>query len=275
MIRQALRTAAIAATLAGSLLPAGAAADQAFTAADVVNGEIRLGWRTAEGTQMAALHLRLRDGWKTYWRAPGETGIPPSFDWAGSQNITAVRLHWPRPIVFEQLGARSIGYAQELVLPMEFTLGDPSRPAHVALRVDLGVCETICLPATLELRGEFNTLGGHDPLIAAALEDRPIAARSAGLSDVDCAVEPISDGLRLTARLDMPPVGPDEIAVIELADSNVWVSGSQSRREGGRLIASAEMVPPSGAPFALDRSDIRITIIGDDRAAELRGCPSG
>ena len=101
---------------------------------DILHAELREGWRLPGGTQMAALHLTLAPGWKTYWRAPGEGGIPPSFDWAGSENIARVAFHWPKPQVFDINGVRVIGYRDELVLPMEFTAADPSRPMTAAPR---------------------------------------------------------------------------------------------------------------------------------------------
>lgn len=264
----------LSAALAATLLAVAPASAQTPRALDVVDAELRPGWRTETGTHMAALHLRLAGGWKTYWRAPGDAGIPPRFDWAGSHNLAGVRMHWPRPSVFDTAGLRTIGFADELVLPLEFSLRDPSAPARISASVELGVCETICIPVTLRLSGELPAGGQADARILAALADRPKPAREAGLSRADCGVEPISDGLRVTARLEMPSIGRNEVAVFELPDATVWISEATSRREGPQLLAEAEMVAESGAPFALDRSDLRITVLGDDRAVELRGCPS-
>ena len=261
-----------AALLAGLSLTPGPA--RGFDLSQVLEAELRPGWRTAEGTHMAALHLRLADGWKTYWRAPGDAGIPPRFDWSGSRNVAAVRTHWPRPMVFETLGQRSIGYDVELVLPLEFTLRDASAPAEVSARLDLGVCETICVPASLTLTGSLPAGGAPDPRIETALAARPQQASALGLTAAACRIDPTADGLRLTARLDMPALGGAEVTVFELSDDAVWISEAVSRREGGRLTAEADLVSMSGAPFALDRSDLRITVLGDGHAAELRGCPA-
>jgi DsbC/DsbD-like thiol-disulfide interchange protein len=73
------------------------------------------------GGHMAAVELQLAPGWKTYWRSPGDAGIPPSFDWSGSENVKSVRLHWPAPEVFEANGMQTIGYHERLVLPVEIT----------------------------------------------------------------------------------------------------------------------------------------------------------
>ena len=74
---------------------------RAETGATIPNNLIQLsvieGYRTSRGTHMAALKIQLQPGWKTYWRAPGDGGIPPQFDWSGSKNIKGVQFHWPRP----------------------------------------------------------------------------------------------------------------------------------------------------------------------------------
>lgn len=248
---------------------------QAFNSDDVVSVELRPGWRTEQGTHMAALHITLADGWKTYWRAPGELGIPPRFDWSGSRNIAAVRLHWPRPVVFDQLGANSIGYDGELVLPMEFTLRDSDNDARLTTFIEIGVCETICVPVSLEISADLPRAGGKpDPKITAALADRPQPAGAAGLRHVSCGMEMIAEGIRMTAQLDMPRISQTETAVFELSDRSVWISDSQTERNGDVLTAQADFIPDRNGAFALDRSDLRITILGRDSAVELRGCPS-
>ncbi|MFY8145805.1 MAG: protein-disulfide reductase DsbD domain-containing protein, partial [Rhodobacter sp.] len=68
---------------------------RAMTQDDLLSAEVLPGWRTEQGTHMAALRLTLAPGWKTYWRSPGDAGIPPLFNWSGSQNLSGVRVHWP------------------------------------------------------------------------------------------------------------------------------------------------------------------------------------
>lgn len=236
---------------------------------DIVRAELRGGWRTADGTHMAALHLTLAPGWKTYWRAPGDAGIPPSFDWTGSTNVGAVTFHWPSPDVFDLSGMRTLGYHDELVLPIEIAPASPGGPVELAARIDLGVCEDVCVPVTLSVRAVLPEGTEPDPVIRAALSEQP---ERAGGAPARCAVEPIRDGLRLTAEIGLPKTGPDEFAVVELADASVWVSPAQTRREGGRLVSVADLVPANAQPFALDRSDIRITLFGGGRAVQIDGC---
>ena len=271
-ILRALSAAALSLALT-AWVPAPALATDPDSAAQV---SLRAGWRTDAGTHMAALQVRLAPGWKTYWRAPGDAGIPPRFDWSGSRNLAAVALHWPRPGVFRIAGMQSIGYYGELILPMELTPADPSRPILLRAEVELGVCRDLCVPMTVSVSGELQAMGGGpDPAISAALAARPQTAAEGRVRGVTCSVDPIADGLRITARIDMPSLGGGEVAVFELPDPGIWVSESRNDRQGGTLVSASEAVPPSGAPFALDRSALRITVLGHDRAVEIRGCTGG
>jgi DsbC/DsbD-like thiol-disulfide interchange protein len=176
--------------------------------------------------------------------------------------------------VFTVNGLQTVGYKGELVLPIEVIPTDPSLPVRLKATVDLGVCDDICVPANLSLDTLLAGPGAPDAVIDAALADRPITARQAGLADIGCAVDPISDGLRITATMNLPPQGGQELVVFESGLSDVWVSESTAQRNGATLTASAEMVPPQGTPFALDRSGVTVTVISDDRAVEIRGCPA-
>lgn len=229
------------------------------------------GWRTDSGTHMTALRVTLGPGWKTYWRAPGDAGIPPRFDWEKSENLQAVEFHWPTPEVFHLNGMQTIGYRDELILPIELT---PRDGGEIALRADLeiGVCQDICMPMHVRLRADLPPSVRQDPRIRGALADTPASAREAGVRDVRCSVAPISDGLRVSAEIEMPRMNGEEVAVFEMPDQSIWVSEADVTRDGGTLSAVADMVPPNGKPFMLNRSDVRITIIGAGQAVDIRGC---
>ncbi len=270
------------ALLAGLLLAvfsAGAGIAGSDTASDyapenVAQIEILPGWRMADGRQMAALRIGLADGWKTYWRAPGESGIPPAFDWSGSRNLAGLRLLWPTPQVFDPQGLRTLGYKHELVLPI---LVEPARAGKAVVlkgRVALGVCRDVCMPmeasfeAVLPASGE----GARSALIRKALTRLPKSGAEAGLAAVSCEVEPIADGVRVTARLTLPRVGPDEVAVIEPADQTIWVSPTELLRKGNRLTLISDLVPENARPFLLARSDIRISVFAGGKGVEIASC---
>lgn len=242
---------------------------------DIAEVSILPGWRTQSGTHMAALRVKLAPGWKTYWRSPGDAGVPPQFNWSGSENLAAVSFHWPRPNVYTINGLRSIGYYDELILPIEVTPMRPSDPIRLKADIDLGVCEEICVPMSFKVSADLGRSSTRDQMIVSALRARPQTKQEARVRDVNCALKPIEGGLELTARINMPSLGSNEVMVFELPDQTIWISGSTARREGRDLVATSDLISPSGAPFALDRSDLRITVLGDNRAVELRGCSAG
>jgi DsbC/DsbD-like thiol-disulfide interchange protein len=258
--------------LAVSLLPG---TSHATTQEDVVQARILQGWETDRGSLMMGIRLTLSPGWKTYWRSPGDAGIPPLFNWSGSENLGEVRIHWPRPSVFMTNGMTSIGYHDALVLPVEIFPAIAGQDVEISLQLDVGVCDDICLPASLVIAGQAAPDGRDTAEIKAALAARPISGKSAGLNDIRCEIVPIDDGLRIAAHLDMPAIGTEETVIFEAGVRGVWVSQAETSRDGNALTASVDMVGQSGAPFALDRSGITLTIIAGGAAVELRGCPSG
>ena len=231
------------------------------------------GWRMADGSHMAALRIQLKPGWKTYWRAPGDAGIPPQFGWRGSKNIAAVKFYWPRPKVSYVNGMRSIVYKDEVIIPVQITPKHKNQPVSISGQAELGVCQEICVPVSVSFAAKLNAKNSTpDPMIRAALKKQPVSAHKAGVSSVTCAIEPISDGLRVTATIKMPSTGKGEIAILEMADQSIWVSEASMKRNGSTLTATSDLVGPSNAPFILDRSKLRITVIGANKAVDIQGC---
>lgn len=241
-----------------------------------VTAEVLPGWVQADGSHMAALRLTLAPGWKTYWRAPGDAGIPPRFDWSGSKNLARVAVSWPTPKVFDQNGMRSVGYESVLVIPLRIHPVEHSTAVQLSVDMDLGVCSDICVPYALSLDAEIDSSSQKPvPAIAAALAQQPYSAEEAGVRSAECIVSPTADGLKIEARVTMPPAGDDEYVVIEPGPGDIWVSEAKTQRSGGSLIALSELVNVNGGPIALDRSAIRITVLGSKHAVDIRGCSPG
>jgi DsbC/DsbD-like thiol-disulfide interchange protein len=239
----------------------------------VVSVSLLPGWLTPHDAQMAGLRISLAPGWKTYWRAPGEAGIPPQFSWAGSRNLRAVRLHWPRPIAFETNGMQSIGYHGEVVLPVELFAIDPGQPVELRGELAFGVCKDICVPAAATI---VAVLAGQSTPQDRATIEAALARQPTTLSaDVVCRADPIRDGIRLSAEAVLPSQGANEVAVIELDRPGIWVSEAATTRDGSKLVAVADLVPPDATPFALDRSRVKLTVLGESGAVEMQGCRGG
>ena len=121
---------------------------------DTEGGRIRLIVEDAplpDGTIRGALSIDLKDGWKTYWKDPGDAGIPPQIDTAPSTNISGATIGFPAPERFETGDMHWAGYKGPVDLPVTFKVGDPALYAAIDIDVFLGVCEEICIPVQARL----------------------------------------------------------------------------------------------------------------------------
>jgi DsbC/DsbD-like thiol-disulfide interchange protein len=270
MIRTLLSALALLATTAAPL----AAQSNAITPA---TGEILPGWVQSDGSYVAAIKLTLAPGWKTYWRTPGDAGIPPRFNWSRSSNLRGgVAITWPTPNVYKQNGMRTIGYSDEVVLPITLAPRRAGKPVKLRADLDIGVCKDICVPYQLSLKATLDlTSTTPTPAIAAALAARPYGAAEAGVSSATCTLRPNADGLEIETHLTLPKMGRNEVVVIEPGQPGVWMSETDTTRRGNVLIATGDLVPSGNAPLVIDRSDVVITVISARQAVEIKGCTPG
>jgi len=257
--------------LGATLSLAGAPAAQAqFPDVDsAVQVDVLPGWREGDGRHMAGLRIRLAPGWKTYWRVPGAGGVPPEFDFSGSQNLRAVQPHMPGPKVLQEGGLTSYGYSDQVVFPLEVRARDASAPIELRGQLTLGVCKDVCIPAEVPLNAVLNAPGAPSPAISGALAARPKPVDT----KPTCRLTPGKDSLRLSLSMDIPP-GAGQVPVVETADPSVWVDTGRVWREGGALRAEVDLYPAIPRAFLFDRSGLRVTVLSQGRALEMRGCIS-
>ena len=128
----------------------------------------------AGGTgRWAALEMVLDPGFKTYWRDPGESGLPPVFAWQGSTNLDGVETMWPAPARLEDAAGTANGYIGRLVLPFRITPHALGQVVGLALQADLGICHDICIPVRLKLTLALGEIAEQPEAIAEALEHVP------------------------------------------------------------------------------------------------------
>jgi DsbC/DsbD-like thiol-disulfide interchange protein len=141
--------------------------------------------RLIAGSGMAGVEVQMPEGWKTYWRNPGDAGgVPPSFDWSKSENLAAATVLYPAPKRFSDRAGDTVGYKGTVVFPVRLTAKDPGKPIDLRLSLEYGVCKEICIPAeaSLSLQVAPETRGEVPDELAAALKQVPApeAERHAG-----------------------------------------------------------------------------------------------
>jgi suppressor for copper-sensitivity B len=234
---------------------------------DLQDAQVRLlaaseGLDTA-GTATLGVHIRLNPGWKTYWREPGEAGLPPRLSLAQARNVATAAIAFPVPQRFVAFGFTQLGYETEVVLPIRLEAADPAQPVGGTLAIDFMVCELICVPMhadfALDLPPRRPAATAAAPLIGNALRRVPPPAGQAHLRVIRAAL----DGklLRIEAVADAPFQAPD---LFVEADGKVGfgLPAVELSDEGRRAVLT---LPVSGD---LAGHAIRLTLVDGERAVE-------
>ena len=164
----------------------------------------------------AGVEIRLDPGWHTYWRDPGDSGVPPTFDFTGSQNVKSVTVRWPAPERFpDGAGGYSIGYTRSMIFPFHVVPMDETRGSLLHLKLVYAVCEKMCVPAdaklTLTLPG---TIGTHERALVTAESRVPKRVPlDAGESLVIRSVRREAGNGRVVVEVDAPEGMPVDLFV--------------------------------------------------------------
>ncbi|MCH8238193.1 MAG: disulfide bond formation protein DsbD, partial [Proteobacteria bacterium] len=248
-----IKTAGLALTLAVAVFAAGA--DAQTPGGQTPGGPAASAWAETEQTALRliaatettggaktlrfGLHFKMKPGWKVYWRSPGDAGFPPIPDWSQSRNLKSAVLHWPAPGRFSVLGLETLGYEDEVVLPMTVEVSDPGRPLGMAGTVKYLACKDICIPYEARVAMELPP-GAVKPSPFAHLIDRFQAAVPGDGSRHGLAIETAETWtqgedtwlrVRVTAAQpfeapDLYPEGPPELTfakpVVRLGGGDRW-----------------------------------------------------
>ncbi|MGH6969659.1 MAG: protein-disulfide reductase DsbD domain-containing protein, partial [Stellaceae bacterium] len=95
----------------------------------------------------AGIELRLAPGWHTYWRYPGDSGVPPRFDFSQSENLAAAKVRYPAPHLYTDESGNSLGYTDGVTFPLQVTPRQPDKPVTLRVKLDYAICEKLCVPA--------------------------------------------------------------------------------------------------------------------------------
>ncbi len=164
-------------------------------------------------TISAGLDLDLGEGWKAYWRSPGEVGLPPEIDWSRSQNVATVKMHWPAPTRFTAFGIENFGYSDEVVFPLEVQLEQPGKPVSLFARVSLLICSNVCVPQNFELSLTLPSGIGIDNKSASRLSEFfarvPLEEKDAQLESAIAHVDDSFSELTISVKAAAPFQAPD------------------------------------------------------------------
>ncbi len=222
------------------------------------------------GSASAGLEIRLDPGFITYWRNPGDAGLPPSIDTSSSQNVAAVTVDYPAPRRLDEGGAVAYGYTGSVTLPLHVTTADPARPAMLAVNLDYAICEKICLPATARLRLALPSLPVPEEAAhlaaAASVVPRPTAIGASGplaVTRVAPAPSTSGPGFDVTVR-----AGSDAALFVEAPEGWYLQAGEQARAgpDGPTFHVTLLQRPDGERP---DKLALRLTLVDQTGAIDV------
>ena len=268
-------TAAVAAMLLLGAPPLADAASRPWVASHYVEARL-LTAVTGTGdlaTVPAGVEIKLDDSWKTYWRSPGDAGLPPTLDWAGSSNVGSTTLLYPKPERLTLLGIQTFGYKHDVVFPIDIKTKTPGQPLDLKLKLDILVCADLCIPKTFDLALTLPA-GSASPdadaqVLAKARAAVPTGAQASGLSVT--SIEEVSDAgkqaLQVVATAREPFQAPDVIAEVDpaVALGQPRLAYSNDKRQVTFLVPLTRALPV-GAKLAGRK--IVLTVTDGNRALE-------
>nr|WP_321445439.1 protein-disulfide reductase DsbD domain-containing protein [uncultured Cohaesibacter sp.] len=150
---------------------------------ETLGGKVRLiSGGQQDGRYKAGLEIVLDEGWKTYWKIPGDSGVPPMLDTSGSANASDIDSLWPVPSRIKVGMSEILGYKDAIIFPLLVTPADKDKPTRLTINVQLGFCSDLCVPMAADLSLDIPA-GGSRAMGMEMLIDRDMALVPAKPSD--------------------------------------------------------------------------------------------
>ena len=226
----------------------------------LVSGRVDL---DGKSTLLAGVQLRMNSGWKTYWKNPGDSGVPPSFDWSGSKNLKHAELLYPAPHRFADANGMAIGYDDEVVFPVKLTPEREGEPIELKLAFAYGLCKDLCIPndVSLGLALAADAGKGDALLLETFLTRVPKSAKSGVLPEVS-GVEAKLDGEapELVVNALFPPGATGTDLFIDGGDVFVPVPRPLGPLADGRQRFAVTFATPSEAD-AIKGKTLALTLV--------------
>jgi len=221
---------------------------------------------------LGGIAFQLQPGWKTYWRTPGDSGVPPRFDFSKSENIEAVTVLWPAPVKFDDgAGGSSMGYHDQVVLPLRIVAKNTDKPVTLRVAVNYAICDKLCVPVEADVELAFTSVAStEDSALFTALDTVP---KPANVGDPN----PLT--IRDVKREGKSAVLVDVVAPSEAGNISLFVEGptpdwalpvpkllEHSPPGVKRFTFELDGLPPDTNP---EGAALKLTLVGGERSYEF------
>src|ERR1700733_8320361 len=261
-----------AATLLASSLAMEARAEDASPWQRDGHSAIRLLAGSRSGAVLlGGIAFQLEPGWKTYWRTPGDSGVPPRFDFSKSDNIEAVTVLWPAPTKFDDgAGGHSLGYHNQIVLPLRIVAKSADKPVILHADINYAVCEKLCIPVEANAELAFNSVAStEDSALFAALDTVP---KPANVGDPNpLTIRDVKRDGKSTVLVDVVTPGAGDVDLFVEGPTPDWALPVPAPVEHSppgvkRFSFQLDGVPPGTNP---EGAALKLTLVSGDRSYEF------
>ncbi|HEV2566820.1 MAG TPA: protein-disulfide reductase DsbD domain-containing protein [Microvirga sp.] len=212
---------------------------------------------------LAGIEITLDPGFKTYWRNPGDSGLPPRFDWSGSENVAGTEIRFPAPYRHEDAAGVSYVYGKKVVLPVLVRAKDKDKPVRLVLSAEYGVCKDICIPARADMSLNLTADGLDRSAIEAALAKVPRPQPLGAQGDLSVlSVEPVAQGKPAFTVAVRAPEGAKPSLFAEGPEN--WYLSTSLPDDANRFTLTVEEKPKD----ASGPVPIRLTLVAGGKSIE-------
>jgi DsbC/DsbD-like thiol-disulfide interchange protein len=220
---------------------------------------------------LGGIAFDLQPGWKTYWRTPGDSGVPPRFDFSKSENVEAVTVLWPAPTQFDDgAGGHSMGYQKQIVLPLRIVAKNPDKPVTLRADVNYAVCEKLCIPVEASAELSFTSVAStEDSALFAALDTVP---KPANVGDPNpLTIRDVEREGKSTVVVDVVTPEARNLSLFVEGPTPDWALPVPKLLEHGpagvkRFAFELDGLPPGANP---EGAALKLTLVGGDRSYEF------
>jgi DsbC/DsbD-like thiol-disulfide interchange protein len=220
---------------------------------------------------LGGIAFQLQPGWKTYWRTPGDSGVPPRFDFSKSENIEAVTILWPAPTKFDDgAGGHSLGYKNQIVLPLRIVAKNADKPVTLRAGINYAVCEKLCIPVEANTELAFASVAStEDSALFAALDTVP---KPASIGDPNpLTIRDVKRDGKSSVLVDVATPDAREVSLFVEGPTPDWALPVPTLLEPSppgvkRFSFELDGLPPGAKP---EGAALKLTLVGGDRAYEF------
>jgi DsbC/DsbD-like thiol-disulfide interchange protein len=266
-----IRAGFAAAVIASSFMPQAQAQDSSPWVKDGHSAVRLLAGSRSGAVLLGGIAIQLQPGWHTYWRNPGDSGVPPRIDFSKSENIEAVTILWPAPAKFaDGAGGISLGYLKQVVLPLRIVAKNADKPVTLRADISYAVCEKLCIPVEASTELAFTSVAStEDSALSAALDTVP---KPATIGDPNpLTIRDVKREGKNSVLVDVAAPDGKDVSLFVEGPTPDWALPVPKLLEHGppgvkRFAFDLDGLPPGANP---DGAALKLTLVGGERAYEF------